>query len=104
MNKIILSWKKDNEAYTKELEKRCLMDTFKGLVEGFGNNNEISKKLLKVIPEADDLYINWDCTADVNRVYYSINGKIASIPIINAHSVVWAVLNKYCQQDENEVD
>ena len=45
------------------------MATFKGLAEGFANNNEISKMLLKVIPEATMLYINWDCTADVNRVY-----------------------------------
>ncbi len=45
------------------------------------------------------LHINWDCTSDVNRVYYTINETTNSIPIINAHNVVWAVLRKYCNTD-----
>lgn len=98
-NEIILTWREQGKDFSKSIKRRCLMATFKGLAEGFANNNEISKKLLKVIPEATMLHINWDCTSDVNRVYYTINETTNSIPIINAHNVVWAVLRKYCNTD-----
>ena len=48
---------------------------FEELIKEFKNNNEISKKLVKVIPVATEIHINWDCTADVNRVYYTIEGE-----------------------------
>ena len=42
------------------------------------------KKLVKVIPVATEIHINWDCTADVNRVYYTIEG------VTKKHSNNWS--------------
>ena len=60
----------------------------------------ISKKLVKVIPVATEIHINWDCTADVNRVYYTIEGATKSIPIIGAHSIVWTKLKELCTEEK----
>ena len=49
---------------------------------------------------AKEIKINWDSTAEINRLYYMLEDKVGSIPIINAHSVVWAVLDAYCKEGE----
>ena len=41
-------------------------------------------------------FIYWDRNPD--RLYYMLEDKVGSIPIINAHSVVWAVLDAYCKE------
>lgn len=48
---LTLKWKKDNEYFEKKIENKKMLATFKGIYEGFCPNNEISKKLIEIIPE-----------------------------------------------------
>ena len=98
--KQIKAWKKEGKTFKKEIERRKMIAPFENLIKEFKNNNEISKKLVKVIPVATEIHINWDCTADVNRVYYTIEGVTKSIPIIGAHSIVWTKLKELCTEEK----
>ena len=94
---LTLKWKKANEYFEKKIENKKMLATFKGIYEGFCPNNEISKKLIEIIPETTQIEINWDNTADVNQVYYTVDGVIKGIPIIKAHGLVWKVFETYCK-------
>lgn len=93
---IVLKWKKQNKYFRKEMKREEVMATFEGLVKGFSNNNEVSKKLTEIILNTSQIKINWDSTAEINQIYYMINGEEKGLPIINAHCIVWAVWNGYC--------
>ena len=99
-DEIILKQKKQNKYFKKEMKREEVMATFEGLVKGFCNNNEISKKLVEIIPVAFQIKINWDNTEEINQVYYVLDDKEKGIPIINAHSIVWAVWNGYCSDGD----
>ena len=99
-NEIILKWRKDGKIFRKEIKRKKFMATFEGLIKGFSPNNMVSKQLAEIIPVAKEIKINWDSTAEINRLYYILEDKVGSIPIINAHSVVWAVLDAYCKEGE----
>ena len=102
-DEILLKWKRQNKYYKKEMKREEMMATFEGLIKGFSNNNEVSKKLSEIIPVTPQIKINWDNTAEINQLYYLVDEEEKGIPIINAHSIVWAVLNGYCMDGE-EVD
>lgn len=99
-DEIILKWKRNNKFYKKEMKREEIMATFEGLIKGFSNNNEVSKKLSEIIPVTHQIKINWDNTAEINQLYYIVDEKEKGIPIINAHCIVWAVLNGYCMDGE----
>ena len=103
-NEIILKWRKDGKIFRKEIKRKKFMATFEGLIKGFSPNNMVSKQLAEIIPSAKEIKINWDSTAEINRLYYMLEDKVGSIPIINAHSVVWAVLDAYCKDGEKILD
>ena len=97
---IILKWKKEGKYFYKKIERKKLMATFEGLIKGFSPNNIVSKQLAEIIPTAKELKINWDNTAEINQLYYTLENEVGSIPIIHTHSVVWAVLDGYCKDGE----
>lgn len=94
---IVLTWTEKGTKHFKSMKKSGMLATFQGLAVGFSDNNEISLKMVEIIPEAEELYINWDSTADVNQLYYTLkDGRKSSIPIIYHHKIVWAILRAYC--------
>ena len=99
-NEIIMKWRRNGKISEKKIERKKFMATFEGLIKGFSPNNMVSKQLAEIIPVAKEIKINWDSTAEINRLYYMLEDKVGSIPIINAHSVVWAVLDAYCKEGE----
>lgn len=46
---LTLTWKKEGKTFKKEIERRKMIAPFENLIKEFKNNNEISKKLVKVI-------------------------------------------------------
>ena len=99
-NEIIMKWRRNGKISEKKIERKKFMATFEGLIKGFSPNNMVSKQLAEIIPVAKEIKINWDSTAEINRLYYMLEDKVGSIPIINAHRVVWAVLDAYCKEGE----
>lgn len=99
---IIYSWKKDGEEHKKEISRKDFYDMFDGLKKGFAKSgdNEISKKMVEIIPEIEEIYINKDIneTQDVPSVVYTINGEKKMLKIMRYHNIVWSILEKYCTE------
>ena len=81
-NEIIMKWRRNGKISEKKIERKKFMATFEGLIKGFSPNNMVSKQLAEIIPVAKEIKINWDSTAEINRLYYMLEDKVGSIPII----------------------
>ncbi len=95
---IILNWFENGKRTEKEINRESVMAVFEGLKEGFDGNNEISRKLLDVLPNVDEITINKDYieTQDVPSIAYSIDGSHELLKIMRCHKIVWAILDKHC--------
>ncbi len=99
---ITFSWIEKSMRYQKQLRRDEVYAIFDGLVKGYASsdNNEISKKLIEIIPEVDEIVINKDHneTQDVPFiVYYMDGGEVHILKIKNHHKIVWTILNEYCK-------
>lgn len=98
--KIILEWTENGKKSQKQLERKEIKEVFKGLSMGFRDDNEISKRMLKIIPEVDKIFIY----KDVNRsqddpfIIYCIDGEEDILKIKRYHKIVWAIFDKYCTE------
>ena len=94
-------WLEKGMRYQKELKRDEVYAIFDGLVKGYASadNNEISKKLVQIIPEVDKIFINRDHneTQDVPFIVYYINDEVHILKIRNCHKIVWTILNEYCK-------
>lgn len=97
-NQIKLKWISKGEKHEKMLNREEVLAVFQGLVKGFVEDNEISEKMVKILPEVDWLKIDQDHndTQEIPCLIYSVNGSIGILKIIRYHKIVWSILNKYC--------
>ena len=97
---IIYEWIENGKEHQKEISREDFYAMFDGLAKGFEKlrDNEISKKLIKIIPEVDKIFINKDNneTQDVPSIAYCTNGDRKLLKIMRRHEIVWSMLNKYC--------
>ena len=93
---IILRWKRNDEFYEKVLDRRNVQAVFESLILNHPENCTVSTRIVKNIPDSEEMLINWDDTKDVNSLYLKINGAYIGIPIIAHHKIVWGVLRKWC--------
>lgn len=98
---ITFSWLEKSMRNRKQLKREEVYAIFDGLVKGYASsdNNEISKKLIEIIPDVDEIFINKDHneTQDVPFIVYYINGEVHVLKIRNCHKIVWTILNEYCK-------
>ena len=104
MDEIILKWVENGKKHKKTISRERLLAVFEGIAIGFSDDNEISKKLVELIPYADEIKINKDLnqTQDVPCITYKINGERGIIKIIRYHKIVWAILDKYCSEKKKK--
>lgn len=101
---LILQWKRNGAYYQSELEKQKIYALFKGIMEGFGDDNEISTKLVEIIPEASHLIIDWDInTTRDSSIAYVIEDIVEVIQIKYHHKIVWEIFSKYCNEEKDEL-
>ena len=88
--------------YQKKIDRKDFLAIFDGLAKGFEEigDNEISKKMVEIIPEVDEIFVNQDVneTQDVPSIAYYINGNVQLMKIMRRHNIVWSILNKYCTE------
>ena len=96
---IKLYWSRNREFYLKEIPRESIISTFEGFVNGFPEDNLISKKISEILPNVDEFFINWDRTQDIQILFYVLNDDTSAkgIDIIYHHKVVLTTLNKYCE-------
>lgn len=99
---IIIEWVENSKMYEKSVDRNDMYVIFDGLAKGYAKpkDNEISKKLLKIIPEVDKIFINKDRnkSCDVPFIAYHIGEEMNVIAIRRYHEIVWSILRKYCTE------
>lgn len=100
--KILIIWKENGKLNEKEVDRQKMFDIFNSLVNGFDTDNQISKKLIELIPIANGIIIDKDInsTQDVPFITVHTPKEVKVIKIIRYHKIVWSILNKYCTEEE----
>ena len=97
---IIYKWIEKGKENQKEICRKDFLAIFNGLLIGFerAGDNQVSKQLVKFIPEMDEIFINKDMneTQDIPSIAYFINGERKLLKIMRRNEVVWSILNKCC--------
>ncbi len=104
MDTIILKWVEKGKKHQVLLNREKMLMVFEGIALGFSDDNEISKKLIEIIPVAEEIKINKDLnsTQDVPCITYKVNGQRGMIKIIRYHKIVWAILDRYCSEKKKK--
>ena len=94
-----LKWTDEGRKYEKEVNKQTFQILMEGIREQFVDNNEVSTKFVKIIPEIDSLIINKgrNRDEDIPKVFYTIGEKTDSISISRNHIIIWNILNECCK-------
>lgn len=97
---IVFRWRERGADYQRLLNRKEVFGYFDKLAKEYPDDNEISLKLLGILPEMDKFFIDKDTndTREVPMVEYMINGKYDALKIMRCHKKVWGQLDKYCRQ------
>ena len=60
MDKIILKWVEKGKKYQRLVSREKMLAVFEGIALGFSDDNEISKKLVELLPYIDEIKVNRD--------------------------------------------
>lgn len=94
-----MEWQIEGQKHKKTLERKQVENMFQVLLDGNPENNEISKRIVHILPMMQEAYINWDNTAKNNSLYYKTyddSENYKGIEIISHHKKVWTELKKIC--------
>lgn len=96
---IILKWVEGGIEHRNEIIRDEFYAEFEELIKEYPDNSEISKKLVKIIPEMDEISINKDAngTKEIPFIVYLIEGKKHMLKIMRWHKIVWGRLHDYCK-------
>ena len=103
-SKILFKWKTNYFMHSRKIERAKLLSVFQGLVDGFEDDNEISKAFVRLIPDSTIIYIDNDANATQEIplvIFFADNNDEAIIKVIRYHKIVWSILNK-CMDEEDE--
>lgn len=98
---ITMRWIRDGKHGEKEIDRQEFLSKFKELVAGYPDNNEISKKMCLLIPDLEQIRIDYDInqTQDTPCITYKIhNGVFGFFKILRHHKIVWNTLHEYCKE------
>ena len=98
---ITMRWIRDGKPAEREVNRDELFAKFKELVEGYQDNNEISRELCLLIPDLEQIRIDLDLnqTQDTPCITYKIhNGIFGFLRILRHHKIVWNTLHEYCKE------
>ena len=86
---------KQKEGIIKRNEFLEIMEYFKNT---YPSNNEVSSKLVPVIPEIDTILINKRVARDTPFIVYVIDSKLYWLDINANHRKIWSCLDDYCKK------
>lgn len=93
--KIIFTGNKEDGMTEKKRDRKKVIKYFEKLAERNPDNNVISKKMLEILPEIDQIIILED---DLNRknpyILYRINDSTRMMEIPRCHKICWNKLRK----------
>ena len=86
---------------SNKISKKRIIEVFKNIAARFEemDDNEISKKILELLPEARSILINDDINKDKDVPFIVVqmaNREKKIIEIKRRHKIVWSILESYC--------
>lgn len=99
-DKIQLKYVARGKCYIGEIEREEIFNWMKEISEKF-KDNEVSTKLVKLIPNMVKMQINKDIneTKDVPFITYENgNGEELVVNIMRNHHIIWGFLDHYCDE------
>mgnify|MGYP000001921124 FL=1 len=86
----------DGSKKKRKQSRKQVIRSFKKLVEDYPDNNEISKRLLTILPEVDKVIIPVE---DLNRnnpyIICQINKETKMLEISRNHKICWKILKNF---------
>ena len=97
-NTFELKWRKNGRDFKTSKDRHSVLKEFQKILEGNPENNEISKRIVHIMPLVKEIYINWDSTAENNQLYYKTVYKydFDGFEIGCHHKKVWKKLQEIC--------
>lgn len=87
--------------YYGKINREQFIQHMAGIAKMFEDNNEISTKLVQLLPNIVYIKINQDLndTQDVPYIIYgSVDKKTNVLRIRRNHRIIWAFLQRYCDE------
>mgnify|MGYP007094042275 CR=1 FL=1 len=93
-----IKWRKDGKDFCTLKDRYSVLKEFQTILEGNPENNEMSKRIVHIMPLVKEIYINWDSTAENNQLYYKLVYKdsLEGFEIGCYHKKVWRKLQEIC--------
>lgn len=98
-DKFTMRWTLAGKEQVKILDREQVKKEFQTILERNPENNEISKRIVHIMPMLKEAYINWDSTAENNSLFYKTlddYDNCKGIEIIKHHKKVWTKLKELC--------
>ena len=98
-DKFTMRWTVAGKEQVKILDREQVKKEFQTILERNPENNEISKRIVHIMPMLKEAYINWDSTAENNSLFYKTlddYDNCKGIEIIKHHKKVWTKLKELC--------
>lgn len=96
---ITFIWKQNGKEYIKEIERKEFYELMKSIKKSFSDDNEVSSKLVEIIPNLVSITIDKDRNSqkDIPFISCEYDNESQVIEIKRYHKIIWAILNKYCE-------
>lgn len=100
---IIFIWKTEGQEYSKKVDRELFYNLMKSIKTTFWDDNEISKKLLRYIPDLETINIDKDRNSQIDIPFIACKMKNKKediiVPIRKRHEIIWSILNKYTKDN-----
>ena len=97
MGHFIISFNEESTYKVVKVDKGEFFIVMEYLKETYHKNNEVSRQMVEIIPELEEISINVPrCeNAEVPYIgYYNKNGQLRAIAVRKTHRIIWAILNE----------
>ncbi len=96
MGKIIISRNKPACYNLTKVDKSELFVVMKYLKETYKDNNEVSRRLIEIMPNIEEIEINEvaNATMDIPKIWCKISKHtLVGIEVRRCHKIIWHILN-----------
>ena len=91
------------ERHQGEIDRAEILGKMEDFKKGYPDNNEISTKLVKLLPQTQMLLIDKRLKIDeMPAIVCSIEGEIIVVKIQPHHKQIWGCLDEYGEKIKNE--
>ena len=95
---ILLTVVRGEETTTNKLNRKDFFELMESIRRNYINNNEISSRFVRVIPEVKAMYINDIRNKELDTPFIGLemlDGARTTISIPRHHKIIWGILDEF---------